>query len=74
MVTNVNFMILWNQQRWEVNEMSATEYLSDCCGAPPKYGIERQAGVCIGICSQCKEWADFEQEPQPDEDDTDDEY
>jgi len=33
---------------------------SDCCGSPPYLGKEIHGG--IGICGECKEWADFHEE------------
>jgi|TARA_Y100000034_G_scaffold97370_1_gene118880 predicted ATP-dependent serine protease len=34
--------------------------MSECCGAEPKWSVEDG----IGICSECGEWADFEEEEE----------
>jgi len=34
-------------------------YLSNCCCSPPKYGTNKELGIVMGICSMCRENAEF---------------
>jgi predicted ATP-dependent serine protease len=38
---------------------SVTEFLSDCCDAPPANNVQYSFGKIIGVCSACMQWAEF---------------
>jgi len=38
--------------------------LSECCGSKPVGSLEVVHEVLTGVCSDCKEWADFNEEDE----------
>ena len=42
----------------------AMNVLSECCGSKPIGSLEMVHEILTGVCSDCKEWADFNEEEE----------